>query len=137
MEITDMLYILPTIVLQVEAYLCYETIINKTILSFSAVCRRETWRRGQLNVYAQANWLFLVFCTTQCWARYTSALSYVSMFLYHILNHACSKHWVAWCWLANWHWCFAVRTEHLSAHLTPTFHAGTCISKEPSWYLVE
>lgn len=33
MEITGMLYILPTVVLQVEAYLYYET-INKTILSF-------------------------------------------------------------------------------------------------------
>ena len=33
MEITGMLYILPRIVLQVEAYLYYET-INKTILSF-------------------------------------------------------------------------------------------------------
>lgn len=33
MEITGMLYILPTVVLQVKAYLYYET-INKTILSF-------------------------------------------------------------------------------------------------------
>lgn len=36
MEITGMLYILPMDVLQVEAYLYYET-INKTILSFSDV----------------------------------------------------------------------------------------------------
>lgn len=33
MEITGMLYILPIVVLQVKAYLYYET-INKTILSF-------------------------------------------------------------------------------------------------------
>lgn len=33
MEITGMLYILPMVVLQVKAYLYYET-INKTILSF-------------------------------------------------------------------------------------------------------
>ena len=40
MEITGMLYILPTVVLQVKAYLYYET-INKTILSFLDVfvCR--------------------------------------------------------------------------------------------------
>lgn len=36
MEITGMLYILPTVVLQVKAYLCYET-MNKTILSFFSV----------------------------------------------------------------------------------------------------
>lgn len=36
MEVTGMLYILPTIVLQVEAYLYNET-INKTILSFWGV----------------------------------------------------------------------------------------------------
>lgn len=36
MENTGMLYILPTIVLQVEAYLYYKT-INKTILSFRNV----------------------------------------------------------------------------------------------------
>ena len=36
MEITGMLYILPTVVLQVKAYLYYET-INKTILSFCDV----------------------------------------------------------------------------------------------------
>lgn len=34
MEITGMLYILPTVVLQVEAYLYYET-PNKTILSLT------------------------------------------------------------------------------------------------------
>ncbi len=34
MEITGMLYILPTVVLQVEAYL-YNENINKTILSFT------------------------------------------------------------------------------------------------------
>lgn len=40
MEITGMLYILPMVVLQVEAYLYYKT-INKTILSFLDVCVAE------------------------------------------------------------------------------------------------
>lgn len=50
MENTGMLYILPTIVLQVEAYLYYET-INKNILSFYVVLFLFTrWKVNHLNI---------------------------------------------------------------------------------------